>query len=65
VRVRLINNVATTVARPYASGFLPVGIRGRHCLRPPPTFPIMLHQLRAEITDATAHVNADMLTRMK
>jgi hypothetical protein len=56
---RRTNNVATTVARPHASGLLPVGIRKRRCLRPRP--PVTIYLLRARITDATGQVDADTL----
>jgi hypothetical protein len=50
--------VVTTVARPHASGLLPVGIRERDCLRS--LLPKTLHQLCSRITDVIAQVDADI-----
>jgi hypothetical protein len=44
------NSVATTVARPYTSGLLLVGICERRCLRSPHPLPTTLPYLRALIT---------------
>jgi hypothetical protein len=53
------NSVATTVARPYTSGLLLVGICERRCLRPPP-LPTTLPYLRARITGTITQVDAEM-----